>query len=146
MKTRLHSFSVFILFIMILIASCKKDESDGDINLTVTPNPVSAVYDGEMAKWDFSVTIANNTYQSITLGPIFDKLYDTDTQYTFQTVYYGPSDNWLSAGLKIPSGDSFSGNYYFKTTEAHSGKYDFTMTTTGEDGQDYVATLTIILQ
>jgi len=126
-----------------LLTSCKKEEcNEGDIELSATPNPVTAVYEGEFAKWTFSATLTNNTCESIMLGHISEKLYDTDTRFTHQKVY----TEWSGAGREIPSGESYSSSRYARTNQAHSGKYDFTMTAKGKNGHEYEAIVTLILK
>ncbi len=125
------------------LSGCNKGNCDGgDIGLSATPNPVTAVYEGETANWTFTVTLTNNTCESITLGNISEKLYDTDTRYTHQKVY----KEWSGAGRVIPTGESYSSNRYARTNQAHSGKYDFTMTAAGKDGQKYEAIVTLLLR
>ena len=143
MKTEIFSFYVSIILLLTSLTNCKKGDCDGgDIELSATPNPVTAVYEGEIAIWTFSVTLKNNTCESITLGPISEKFYDTDTRYTHQKVYR----EWSGAGREVPSGESYSSSRYARTNQAHSGKYDFTMIASGKDGQEYEAIVTLLFQ
>lgn len=142
MKTH-FSFYIIIILLLTLVSSCKKEECDGgDVELSATPNPVTAIYEGEIANWAFSVTLTNNTCESITLGHICEKFYDTDTRYTHQKVY----KEWSGAGRVVPAGESYSSSRYARTNQAHSGKYDFTMTATGKDGKEYEAIVTLIFR
>jgi hypothetical protein len=58
LKIEIFSFYVSIILLLTSLTNFKKEDCDGgDIELSATPNPVTAVYEGEIAIWAFSVTL-----------------------------------------------------------------------------------------
>jgi hypothetical protein len=143
MKTKVLIFA-FLITPLFFLFSCSKDKNNefpGTLELSAAPNPVTAIVDGNKSTWNFSVKLLNKTKQAVTLGPVYDSVYATDTQYTGHWIY----DGWSQQGLLIPADSSYTGNHYFYHTMLHSGKYDFKMTAKGKDGKNYEAKITIIL-
>jgi len=140
-KIRIYPLIVFMV-LLLTVGFCKKKCEEGTISVSASPNPVTAVYTGEVAKWTFDVTFVNNTCQTVTLGPVTTKVYDSDTGFTQQDV----NSNWGGSGVEFDDGESSTFEWSQSGTAIHSGKYDLTMTATGDDGQEYEGKVTLLFQ
>jgi len=81
-KSRSIPFIFFLLGVVFLPIGCSDDEDHDHLTVQAIPNPVTGVVQGRQKRWDFTVTITNQTQKRVTITGYYGEVLDTDTGCT----------------------------------------------------------------
>ena len=118
---------------------------DPGLRLVIEPKEISPTHAGGMTRWDFDIILYNDTSESVLLGPIYDRVFDTDTGFTATWSHYGPKDNWHGLGQKVAVDGMYKGHHYLEHSAFYSGMYEFLMTATDLDGKKRYKAVALVL-
>ena len=118
-KPRSIPVVLLLLGIAFLPLGCADDEDQDSLTVQASPNPVTGVVHGGQKRWDFTVTITNQTQKPVTIAGYYGEVLDTDTGCTNPREFH---TNKPYTGVTIAPESAYSYEAGFVSTCFGSGE------------------------